>query len=801
MPSRFSTCFLQSTYGSAGNFELITENRNDRRRGFIHRWRNNDAGTSWIFSGHFFRTRHEIYNPSIIQDEAPGSGKLHAVAIGTIAGRTALLHFVRENAPTWGWNDPEELPNSSGRSYSGNPVFIQSSAHAGMSLDVFAPLAEGGIGHWYRGEGDWIFAGISQISLGRIDALALIESTLGRFEMLLRRGNRLDSISRGKLESDETWSLPQLVCSGATGIPGFIQSRYGTNGNFELVTANIEGGLTGNWCNNDDPMAPHWTSQFVLAPSFGNPGERPGDSDVVALIQSNYGTPGVGNLEVIARRGGTTDFFWRIDQHPWTWSGPYRIANDPPDVTTRLRGTGSLEERLAGCDDFQNEITWETPTGERRTYPSWSRGQKDRLNRLFQLLIENAPDLDLNLPDPAANMSLRVRDDGATCMFLTEAQAFDIYAAHVAHVLYLEAGNLVPWSILDLPSGELQELFSSDRYHARIIETTRIDDPSSYYPSHIRPNHDFQLPFRVQVSARPLGLCGDPRDGYRFVTGQASQSRMNRRGETEEDTLANLSRWFSQNVGHGGGPEDSNRDYYIHHTWLRDRLKAESRDWGYGHWTGIWSPSGCQSAANLLHDLARSVNIPLLNIMVFDGEHSSNLGLVFRWQRPGTRILHHTDDLYSAETLAPCFFIRDGRRGTEAEAARYFFETNWPLLADITAYGYTHSNSYEAAARPQIDCPTSGVSGGQWASPRHLLGYVFDKRFLLCSWRDFIKEHCDRILTEERILAHGYPLHRPAVDFLAQASRCDEIYSGCDSLRAIVVEWERLSGMDVWTDR
>ncbi|GAB2488667.1 hypothetical protein [Nocardiopsis aegyptia] len=45
------------------------------------------------------------------------------------------------------------------------------------------------------------------------------------------------------------------------------------------------------------------------------------------LIQSNYGAPG--NVEVLAvDESGNLYFFWRMDRHPWTWSGPFRVGTD-----------------------------------------------------------------------------------------------------------------------------------------------------------------------------------------------------------------------------------------------------------------------------------------------------------------------------------------------------------------------------------------------------------------------------------------------------------------------------------------
>ncbi len=139
-----------------------------------------------------------------------------------------------------------------------------------------------------------------------------------------------------------------------------------------------------------------------------------------------------------------------------------RLPRPPEDLQTlqhfrervdrcwcQLQQHGSLEERLSGaCDYLQDEIVWETGTGERVIYRGWTDQQKDRIDELFQLLLENRRDLGLRCPDPSRNYPRNMRPGGLTAnMFFTAEEAFDIYAAHVAHVFYIEATQAVPWSI------------------------------------------------------------------------------------------------------------------------------------------------------------------------------------------------------------------------------------------------------------------------------------------------------------------------------------------------------------------
>jgi hypothetical protein len=797
-----STFFLQSSFGRAGNFELVTDNPQDSRRGLTHRFRNNDdARLPWIFAGQFFRPSLSAEGPSIVQDRDPMSRRLHVVArLSDSSGRTWLGHFVRDNAPTWSWHPPVELPGSAELAYSGYPVLIESSLRVRASYEVFAPLVDGGFRHWRYVDNRWEDLGSAQTGLGRIDALSLIESGLGRFEMLIRRGSLLEHIRRSRVAGEEAWSAPLFLSDRAAGNPGFIQGRHGRHGNFEVVTPDLDGGLTFLWCNNDDAETPLWSVPTRVVSHVGAPSEGPSDTDAVGLIQSNYGTPGLGNLEIVVRRGGACYFAWRMDQPPWTWFGPWRIAGPVPDGPGLLRRTARLSERLAGCDDLQNAIAWETATGERRVYSEWTRAQKERLDQLFSLLQMDAADLGLRCPNPTANMSRRRRPDGARGMFLTAEEAFDVYAAHVAHAFHLECSNAVSWSLFDLPSAERHELLSSDRFHVRILPTALAGASDPYYPPHISPGRDFQLPYRVQITGGPMGLSCDPRAGYRFIRGRNRRSGIDLLAATEEGTLANVCLWLSQNLGHGGDATDSSDAYFPSHNLLSDRLRAETRVWGASRWTGIFAPAGCHSASNLLHDLARSVNIPLLNVKVSSG--GIHQGLAFRWNRTDPRLLHHTDDLYIANTVAPFFSIdASGVAESGAQAALRFFNANFAPLDELTRFGFSHTSDYAPSAAAVYDSPEGGAYGGSWSMTSDHAAYLLERRIQVGSWRFFLEQACGGGFTAAELMRiTGAWLPRPFSEIQSHAEACQRAHGGCSTIRAQRDAWHAASGSDAWVD-
>ena len=80
---------------------------------------------------------------------------------------------------------------------------------------------------------------------------------------------------------------------------------------------------------------------------------------------------------------------------------------------------------------------------------------KSRFSELFQELMENQKDLGMHLPsvDDSAN-------GGSNHVYYTADQAFDLFAAHAAHVLYVEYKHLVPWSLKDFPVIQLEDLLN-----------------------------------------------------------------------------------------------------------------------------------------------------------------------------------------------------------------------------------------------------------------------------------------------------------------------------------------------------
>jgi hypothetical protein len=139
-------------------------------------------------------------------------------------------------------------------------------------------------------------------------------------------------------ETDKRCVIPVATAYPAvSGNPVQIQSRFGAQGNFELVTPAAGGGMFHIWRNNDNRFLP-WSGPTDF-------GQALGQVAAVTLIESNFGTPG--NLEVICRVGNALQEFWRDSGPAFAWNGPAMIetgvAGNPVLIQSRFGTKGNFE--------------------------------------------------------------------------------------------------------------------------------------------------------------------------------------------------------------------------------------------------------------------------------------------------------------------------------------------------------------------------------------------------------------------------------------------------------------------------
>jgi hypothetical protein len=142
-------------------------------------------------------------------------------------------------------------------------------------------------------------------------------------------------------------SLPITPPQGVTGNPVLIQSRFGEQGNFELVSPVLGGGLAHNWRDNDDPGYP-WSEPTVFGAELDG-------IEGVAMIQSDFDYPG--DLEVIcsvASVNGAPNrlyHFWRDSGPTFAWHGPDLLPITPPGGV--LGAPALIQSRFGARGNFE----------------------------------------------------------------------------------------------------------------------------------------------------------------------------------------------------------------------------------------------------------------------------------------------------------------------------------------------------------------------------------------------------------------------------------------------------------------
>ncbi|MEU3721580.1 C1 family peptidase [Streptomyces sp. NPDC031705] len=202
---------------------------------------------------------------------------------------------------------------------------------------------EAGIDHWakYGLHG----TDIDPWSKRRLHAGSVYESGNGRshrnFEMAATAGGgRLQHWWR-EGDAPFAWSRGRTFACDASGQPAFTGTSYNRNMESLHVTT---GGRLRHWYYEQSVGV--WRDGGAFGPGDAALGSSP------AFIQSDYGSPG--NFEVVVRTAdGRLNHWWRINGAPWTWNDGGRFASGiahygPALVQTRSRTLDLVAARTDG---------------------------------------------------------------------------------------------------------------------------------------------------------------------------------------------------------------------------------------------------------------------------------------------------------------------------------------------------------------------------------------------------------------------------------------------------------------------
>lgn len=399
---------------------------------------------------------------------------------------------------------------------------------------------------------------------------------------------------------------------------------------------------------------------------------------------------------------------------------------------------------------LSSKIVFTNGNGSAYPYSAWSTADRNRLKQLYQNMLSGAP-LGVSCPNLSTQIVGRK-------LYSYRAQALDVYMAQVAHAFYVEAAQLVPWSFLGFSSQMLSEFLGSKSLFSTIQPSAAV----GAYPTGIMVGTDFQSPSRTDSEGAPSIVC-NPHIGYRLAAGLSTYYGQYLIGPDRESTLMALSVWFAENVGHGGTPTNP-----VTASKIEDRLVI--RDAG----RGVMASNGCHGASNLFYDIARSINLPIVQARMVDQKLSypvpptmsptpgffqfTHGALVFAWGEPGERVIQHMDDMYAMGNRTWGPIGANGAQLPYDQAAWTFFNTVWRTPANLVARGFAYESAlpwvipgtgwglYQRGGGYE-DRPDFGRLLGVWNPEgtdewRLRNAYVYDQGYDLCRWQNYLNFYC-----------------------------------------------------------
>jgi len=358
--------FIQGSFGDVGNFELLVPQGEVIRHWFRN---NNEFGAPW----HLIKDQELRYPPGtvvkavrLVQSDFLGDGTHGNFEVIARVLQPQLhlgdgIDFWTLDSRERKWKGPFSLVADGQPIFhvTGDPAFIQSSFGRSFggrgNFELLVPQ-DNVIRHWFRDNNasgvPWHLINDQELrypTSAIVKGVRLVQSnylgdrTHGNFEVIARvqlPAAHFDHIDFWTLDSKERkWKGPfGVIADGeqinfATGDPGFIQSSFGGQGNFELLVP--QGNVIRHWFRNNDEAGVPWhliKDQELLYP----PGAI---VKGVCLVQSNFRGDGRnGNFEVTVRvqLPGASDNdhidFWFLDTRERKWNGPFGLIADGQQV-------------------------------------------------------------------------------------------------------------------------------------------------------------------------------------------------------------------------------------------------------------------------------------------------------------------------------------------------------------------------------------------------------------------------------------------------------------------------------------
>jgi len=253
---------------------------------------------------------------------------------------------------------------------------------------------------------------------------------------------------------------------------------------------------------------------------------------------------------------------------------------------------------LLSLPKIKNNIIWQ---GSR--YTSWAVDQKEDLNNAI-LALERGERWGLLKPPTSL---------GRDYPYISAADAWKIYIAHVAQTLWVEVHGVVSWHLTDFPDNQLVYLLDS----RKLMKHSRFIDGSGYW-------------FTIGKI-----MPWNPRICYKFL----SSKKMIKSSQLE--TIYALTKWMRHHLIHISASDDYKEQYGYSGPPPVDKILYPLK--GKRHKTaGCWGTTGLYAA------VLRSVNIPVESATIkFSGPGGRSI-IHSRPVFPSVdRSMPHADDVYS----------------------------------------------------------------------------------------------------------------------------------------------------------
>jgi hypothetical protein len=235
---------------------------------------------------------------------------------------------------------------------------------------VVVPSALGGLVHATRNRAlpsaPWQID--SYFGAGDVSSAAIVESPGGTQEVFVRAGDRVHRFERvadAHQPDVHYWigPLPVMVgdvpLTGVRGNPTVLRSRFGANGNYELVVPMASGGLRHLWRDNDHPNKP-WNDTGLFLTSLGV-------VDAVALVHGARGSP-PGDLEALIRVGADLFHASRQAVPPYAWTAAATVlAGGAAGVPSIVESSGTT---LVAVTPSSGALTMLTRDGDAWSGPA-----------------------------------------------------------------------------------------------------------------------------------------------------------------------------------------------------------------------------------------------------------------------------------------------------------------------------------------------------------------------------------------------------------------------------------------------